>query len=89
MKKREITYSNPNELPDIRIPTGKLRASVPMKRCTSVANVGCQCIRKCGSYAFNLYKVGIEQGDRCDVCYWRHMYIMLLLETEDYRNGKK
>ena len=25
----------------------------------------------CGSYAFNLYKEGIEQGDLCDVHYWQ------------------
>ena len=26
---------------------------------------------KCGSYAFNLYKEDIDQGDLCDVHYWR------------------
>jgi len=34
----------------------------------------CQAIRKgtrCGSYAFNLYKEEIDQGDLCDACYWR------------------
>jgi len=25
----------------------------------------------CGSYAFNLHKEGIDQGDFCDVCFWR------------------
>jgi hypothetical protein len=29
-----------------------------------------KCI-KCGSYAFNLYKEGIDQGDLCDVHYWK------------------
>jgi hypothetical protein len=26
---------------------------------------------KCGSYAFNLYKEDIDQGDLCDVHYWK------------------
>lgn len=26
---------------------------------------------KCGSYAFNLYKDGIDQGSLCDVHYWQ------------------
>jgi hypothetical protein len=26
--------------------------------------------RTCGSYAFNLYREGIVQGDLCDVHYW-------------------
>ena len=26
---------------------------------------------KCGSYAFNLYKEDIDQGDLCDVHYWQ------------------
>lgn len=25
----------------------------------------------CGSFAFNLYKEGIDQGDLCDVHYWK------------------
>ncbi len=29
-----------------------------------------KCI-KCGSYAFNLYKEGIDQGNLCDVHYWQ------------------
>ena len=29
-----------------------------------------KCI-KCGSYAFNLYKEGIDQGGFCDVHYWQ------------------
>lgn len=29
-----------------------------------------KCI-KCGSYAFNLYKEDIDQGDLCDVHYWQ------------------
>ena len=29
-----------------------------------------KCI-KCGSYAFNLYKEGIDQGGLCDVHYWQ------------------
>ena len=29
-----------------------------------------KCI-KCGSYAFNLYKDGIDQGGFCDVHYWQ------------------
>ena len=27
----------------------------------------------CGSYAFNLYKKDIDQGDLCDVHYWQHL----------------
>jgi hypothetical protein len=26
---------------------------------------------RCGSYAFNLYKEQIDQGDRCDHHYWQ------------------
>jgi hypothetical protein len=26
---------------------------------------------RCGSYAFNLYKEQIDQGDRCDHHYWK------------------
>ena len=26
---------------------------------------------KCGSYAFNIYKEDIDQGDLCDVHYWK------------------
>lgn len=26
---------------------------------------------RCGSYAFNLYKDGIDQGNLCDVHYWQ------------------
>jgi hypothetical protein len=26
---------------------------------------------RCGSYAFNLYKEKIDQGDRCDRHYWQ------------------
>jgi hypothetical protein len=29
-----------------------------------------KCI-KCGGYAFNLYKEGIDQGGLCDVHYWQ------------------
>jgi hypothetical protein len=29
-----------------------------------------RCI-KCGSYAFNLYKEGVDQGGLCDVHYWQ------------------
>jgi hypothetical protein len=38
-------------------------------------NERCKHIRKdgfrCGSYAFNLYKDDIDQGDLCDVHYWQ------------------
>lgn len=27
----------------------------------------------CGSYAFNLHQEGIDQGEFCDVCYWRSL----------------
>ena len=27
--------------------------------------------RNCGSYAFNLYRDGIDQGEYCDVHYWQ------------------
>ena len=29
----------------------------------------------CGSYAFNLYKEQIDQGDRCDQHYWQDQAI--------------
>jgi len=27
--------------------------------------------KSCGSYQFNLHQKGIDQGDLCDVCYWK------------------
>lgn len=36
-----------------------------MKRC-----------KVCGSYAFNLYKEDIDQGDLCDVHYWKEKALM-------------
>ena len=37
------------------------------KRCKHVRQDGVNC----GSYAFNLYKDDIDQGDLCDVHYWQ------------------
>ena len=37
------------------------------KRCKHVKQDGFNC----GSYAFNLYKDDIDQGDLCDVHYWQ------------------
>jgi hypothetical protein len=37
------------------------------KRCKHVEQNGFNC----GSYAFNLYKDDINQGDLCDVHYWQ------------------
>jgi hypothetical protein len=37
-----------------------------MKRCTFKEGS-----HYCGSYAFNLYSEGIDQGDLCDVHYWQ------------------
>jgi hypothetical protein len=37
------------------------------KRCKHVEKDG---FHVCGSYAFNLYKDDIDQGDLCDVHYW-------------------
>jgi hypothetical protein len=37
------------------------------KRCEYKDGLG----YRCGSYAFNLYKEKIEQGDRCDRHYWQ------------------
>jgi hypothetical protein len=39
------------------------------KRCKHVEQDG---FHTCGSYAFNLYKDGIDQGDLCDVHYWQN-----------------
>lgn len=39
-----------------------------MKRCKHIEADG---FHHCGSYAFNLEKDGIEQGDLCDVHYWQ------------------
>ena len=37
------------------------------KRCKHIGKDG----HRCGSYAFNLYKDDIDQGDLCDVHYWQ------------------
>jgi hypothetical protein len=37
------------------------------KRCEYKDGLG----YRCGSYAFNLYKEKIDQGDRCDRHYWQ------------------
>lgn len=39
-----------------------------MKRCAHVLTDG---FHTCGSYAFNLQKEGIDQGNLCDVHYWQ------------------
>jgi hypothetical protein len=38
------------------------------QRCKHIEKDG---FHTCGSYAFNLWKDGIEQGDLCDVHYWQ------------------
>lgn len=38
-----------------------------IERCKHIGKDG----HRCGSYAFNLYKDDIEQGDLCDVHYWQ------------------
>jgi len=35
---------------------------------------------RCGSYAFNLYKEGIDQGELCDVHYWQNKAMNTKLE---------
>ena len=49
-----------------------------MNRCTFK-----QGLFNCGSYAFNLYKENIEQGDYCDQHYWedRAMKAEALIDT--------
>jgi hypothetical protein len=37
------------------------------ERCKHIEKSGFNC----GSYAFNLYKDGIDQGNLCDVHYWQ------------------
>jgi len=37
------------------------------ERCKHIGKDG----HRCGSYAFNLYKDDIDQGDLCDVHYWQ------------------
>ena len=37
------------------------------ERCKHIGKDG----HRCGSYAFNLYKDDVEQGDLCDVHYWQ------------------
>ena len=39
------------------------------KRCKHIQNDG---FHTCGSYAFNLVRDGIDQGDLCDVHYWQN-----------------
>ena len=39
-----------------------------MKRCKHIEADG---FHHCSSYAFNLYKEDIDQGDLCDVHYWQ------------------
>ena len=38
------------------------------KRCKHIEKDG---FHRCGSYAFNLEKDDIDQGDLCDVHYWQ------------------
>ena len=38
------------------------------KRCKHIEEDG---FHRCGSYAFNLHKDDIDQGDLCDVHYWQ------------------
>ena len=35
----------------------------------------------CGSYAFNLWRDGIDQGDLCDVHYWQNKAEMAVAEV--------
>jgi hypothetical protein len=39
------------------------------ERCKHIKKDG---FHTCGSYAFNLYKEDIDQGDLCDVHYWQN-----------------
>jgi hypothetical protein len=38
---------------------------------------------RCGSYAFNLYKEQIDQGDRCDHHYWREQAMKAVAHERD------
>ena len=38
------------------------------QRCKQIQKDG---FHTCGSYAFNLWSAGIDQGDLCDVHYWQ------------------
>lgn len=40
-----------------------------MKQCKHIEKDG---FHECGSYAFNLRKDGIDQGDLCNVHYWQN-----------------
>jgi hypothetical protein len=37
----------------------------------------------CGSYAFNLYKENIEQGDYCDRHYWQNLVIEIAAQERE------
>ena len=45
----------------------KLRGNDMTERCKHIGKDG----YRCGSYAFNLYKDDIDQGELCDVHYWQ------------------
>lgn len=36
----------------------------------------------CGSYAFNLHRDGIDQGNLCDVHYWEAKYELVKVERD-------
>lgn len=63
-----------------------------MKQCKAKRHDGFGC----GSYAFNLHKEGIDQGDFCDVHFWRERARELdkavgdfLLTTNEAQNGAR
>lgn len=61
------------------------------KRCTYVEADG---FHQCGSFAFNLWREGIDQGEFCDVHYWQHRAeradtrIDFVLAKLDVANGR-
>lgn len=49
----------------------------PLKRCRHSITPE----YRCGSFAFNLWKEAIDQGELCDVHYWEMQYLKLKLEA--------
>jgi hypothetical protein len=49
------------------------------KRCEFKDGLG----YRCGSYAFNLYKEKIEQGDSCDRHYWQERALSAAAEERE------
>jgi hypothetical protein len=42
---------------------------------------------RCGSYAFNLYKDDIDQGELCDVHYWQERALKAEGKLKEQNNG--